>query len=343
LCVPSWHPGASFTPMFRVALLTVLLLAVVPTTSQAYWELSSTDDPLIYAPKQRAEDNYTIKVCPPGGSTCDLVADFVEPTYEPGETPAGTFFEVWNNGTLVERSPEWQGRVRNTALPTLSGTVVVGGEVTQVGGTWSGGWANDRSDFVLMVCVTPQGNACIGLPAAAQCRPCLENPTKALVSAAGPVGIPPVLAGRYLLAVEYRSSIDFRGRGIPVVAAPAQWNTQAAFNLQPSGSRRVVSAPVGPITVAAPQGPVNVAAPTVTLREKALRAKGKLSLGRITCAAEACKVSLKVSGGGKKAAVTTFLAKRGATAITTPVRRGKLTVRVHVDGKLLANGKVTAR
>jgi hypothetical protein len=51
---------------------------------------------------------------------------------------------------------------------------------------------------------------------------------------------------------------------------------------------------------------------------------------------------VKVSGGGRKARTTTFTVA-GRKAITTPVRRGKLTVRVHVDGKLAANGRVSAR
>jgi len=77
------------------------------------------------------------------------------------------------------------------------------------------------------------------------------------------------------------------------------------------------------------------APPTVTLRARALRGNGRISVGRVTCAAP-CKVAVKVSGGGEKAYTTTFVAN-GTKAITAPVRRGKLTVRVHVDGKLLAS------
>jgi hypothetical protein len=329
--------------LVRLTLLaSVLVAAVAPASAQAYWELSPTDDPLIFAPIQVPGDDYTLKVCAPGGAACELVDEFTGPEYEPGETPAGTFFELWNNGVLEERSPEWKGRVTNTAPPTISGSVAVGGEVAPVGGTWSGGWANDRSTLSLVACMTPQGNACIGVPAADQCRPCVENPMRAQSSGEGPAAIPPALGGRYLLATESRWSVDVRGRGIPGIAASPLWAMQTAFNLRPASSRRAVSAPVGPIVVRVPAVNQPPVAPTVTLRARALRSKGKLRVGRITCATS-CTVSVKVSGGGKKASTTTFVAKPGVTAITTAVRRGKLTVRVHVDGKLLANAKVATR
>ena len=53
----------------------------------------------------------------------------------------------------------------------------------------------------------------------------------------------------------------------------------------------------------------------------------------MTCA-EPCKVAVKVSGGGKKAYTTTFVAI-GTKAITAPARRGKLDRPRPVDGKRL--------
>jgi hypothetical protein len=85
-----------------------------------------------------------------------------------------------------------------------------------------------------------------------------------------------------------------------------------------------------------------VTAPVVKLRSRALRSKGRISVGRVTCQFR-CKVAAKVSGGGKRAYTTTFVADSRGKAITAPARRGKLTVRVHVDGKLLANATVRAR
>jgi hypothetical protein len=84
--------------------------------------------------------------------------------------------------------------------------------------------------------------------------------------------------------------------------------------------------------------PPVLARPVVTLRTRALRSKGRISVGRVTCEAP-CKVAVNVSGGGKKAYRTTFVA-HGTKAITVPARRGKLTVRVHVDGKLLASATI---
>jgi hypothetical protein len=92
------------------------------------------------------------------------------------------------------------------------------------------------------------------------------------------------------------------------------------------------SAPVGPIV----REPVP---PTATLRSRALRRNHQLSLGRVTCP-QRCTVKLTVSGGGK--AYRRTLSATGLTALTAPYRHGKLTVRVEVDGKLLATGKVRA-
>ena len=56
----------------------------------------------------------------------------------------------------------------------------------------------------------------------------------------------------------------------------------------------------------------------------------------------ACKVELKVAGGGRRA-ITRTLTVKGAKALKVPARHGRLHVRVAVDGKELASGKSVAR
>jgi hypothetical protein len=331
----------------RVALLTVALFAaVVPTTAQAYWDLSPTGDPLIFAWSVTDAD-YAVAVCAPGASACTPVAGWTGGEYAPGETVPGTTFELTLDGVLAERSPVWQGRVQNTAPPTLSGTGFAGGEVAPVGGTWSGGWGDEVSSFGLAACATPQATGCVPLPAASACRPCIADPPQNTLPTSyyeGRGAVPPALTGRYLFATEFRLARDQRGRSLPVAALPP-WSLRSVYDLQPARLRHSVSAPIGigPAPVAPPSIAPPPAAPTVTLRERALRSKGRISVGRIACAAASCKVAVKVSGGGKKAYTKTFTAKKGVTAIIVPARRGKLTVRVHVDGNLITTGKVTAR
>jgi hypothetical protein len=96
-----------------------------------------------------------------------------------------------------------------------------------------------------------------------------------------------------------------------------------------------VSAPVGPLGL-----PAAVASPSVKLRKRALHAKGRMSLGQVTCA-QRCTVQVKVSGGGRKAKTTTFTLT-GSRALRVATRHGRLAVRVRVDGKLAATGRVRA-
>ena len=79
-------------------------------------------------------------------------------------------------------------------------------------------------------------------------------------------------------------------------------------------------------------------APTASLRRTALRRKGRLVIGRVTCETR-CAVRVEVTGGGRRA-FQRSLSVRGTQSLTMPARRGRLSVRVTVDGKLLATGRV---
>ncbi|MDA0181826.1 hypothetical protein OJ997_16100 [Solirubrobacter phytolaccae] len=332
--------------MLRVALLAAAVAALlVPAAAQAHWDLASDGNPKVRLDYLTTPGHpYEVFACPADGGPCTFAATGPA-DYEPGDTPAGTTFELRRDGAVLERSPTWRGQVQRTAPPTITGRLFATGDALAVDGTWTGGWLDDLSAQVLSACLTPEGTGCLYLPQIQGCPvPCVDVTPGTAISYGGVAGIPAAFAGRYLFVTEQRVPKDRRGLPMPV---PLLWGTTYPHDLSAPSALRAVSAPVGPLGTpvtgvlldkVAPPLP----APTVTLRQRALRAKGKLSLGRITCAAP-CKVAVKVSGGGKKAFTTTFLAKAGTTAITAPVRRGNLTVRVHADGKLITSGKVTAR
>jgi hypothetical protein len=102
------------------------------------------------------------------------------------------------------------------------------------------------------------------------------------------------------------------------------------------------SATVGPVAPAVTPGPAPVAAsriaPSASLRARPRREHGRLTVGTVTCA-DRCIVSLKVSGGGHRA-YRTSLPVQGTQRLTMPVRRGALSIRVVVDGKLVTTGRV---
>ena len=334
--------------MFRVALLTALVLAVVPAAAQAHWELTEDGQPRVTT-NRAAPEEFELSVCPPDGSACTPVTWTQDPVhvakYEPGETPVGTTFLITRpRDGFSERSRAWQGRMVVTKLPSISGSAATTNHVAPIAATWTGGWGNESSRTSLVACASPQATGCMYLPPASHCPvPCTATPEQNVVEVSGtnPAALPPVLAGHHLFAVESRWPVDRRGWPV-AVSVPLLWNLGGRFDVPRNGEWGIsyaVSAPltIGPTIIEPVPRPVT----TAKLRERALRSKGKLTLGQISCT-PACRVSVKVSGGGRKAATTTFTV-RGTQKITTPVRHGKLTVRVHVDGKLLANGKVVAR
>jgi hypothetical protein len=152
-----------------------------------------------------------------------------------------------------------------------------------------------------------------------------------LISYSGSVALEPRWAGWYLFAQESRYSGS--SMGIPsLVPLPTPVTLRRSATVS-------ASAPLGPVCCVA--APVVKKAPTASVRARALRRKGRLHVGRVTCETR-CSVQLKVSGG-KRRAVYRTLRVTGAKALTVPVRHGKLKVRVIVDGTLVTSGPTTAR
>jgi hypothetical protein len=289
-----------------VALLTLLVAAPAASASAVSGAgFDEAGDPSVWT-YVNPQSPKTYRVCPPSAACTELIT--TDMVLKPGTTEPGTRFEVSVAGeTYVDAV--WQGRLINVAPAALVGQPVIGSPVSVQPGSWTGGWAPPRTDGRPVICGTAQGTDC------------------------------KVLEPGTMLGAEHA------GRFLFAMSSGDGWSGELSTFDVKSHFTKAYAGPYGPVVAAVspPPPPVAVPAPTVKLRERAVRSKGRISVGRITCAAVTCKVAVKVSGGGRKAYNTTFVAKKGVTAITAPVRRGKLTVRVHVDGKLITSGKVTAR
>lgn len=222
----------------------------------------------------------------------------------------GDAVEVRYERGHTRRTPAWRGTPWVERAPSLSGAPAVGqivratrGEWAESGWAWGwpGGWKNDASTFIV-ACRTADGKDCIRITD--------SYPLSVKLDAAW--------AGRYLFATTH---IYF-------------WN--GVVGLQFAGAPHPIGdLSSGPLVArSAPLGPVAIS--TASVRHRALRVNGGLSVGRVTCPTR-CKVKLTVSGGGKTTRRT--FSVKGTKALTIPRRYGTLKVKIVVDGKTLAGGR----
>ncbi len=148
-------------------------------------------------------------------------------------------------------------------------------------------------------------------------------------------------AGWYLFATHYRwwtddsLAVDYAARFPKEFAAAGAIDGLSATS---PAAGPVCCVPAAP-TISAPVRP---AAPTAEIRSRARRSKSRLVVGAVTCA-QRCVVGLSVRGGHRATIRRSFTAAPGQTSLTVPLRRGRLSVRVAVDGKLVAAGATVAR
>jgi hypothetical protein len=329
--------------VFATAAL-VLGIAAAPAHASAPYAIWNTDgngDPSLVAADSGAI--VTLSECVDGGSTCTPVADqsaadgYANAT--PGETPAGAVFKATfayaGQPAVTWSSPIWKGRLSVTSPPTLTLTApIVGGNAVPQAGSATGGWDGSLISVTgVQACTLPTGGNCW---------------TITYSGSSGPIDFRWV--GYYFAALGSWGSISVLGNPpMPAMGAlgPLPWGpypwAQPAPILPPVQSRSTF---VGPIAAAEPASEVSTspvtrpAPPTASIRARALRGKGQLSVARVTCATK-CTVELTVSGGGKT--IRRTLSVTGARALTIAPRHGKLKVKVVVDGKTLASGVSRAR
>lgn len=264
-------------------------------------------------------DGTTVEVfrCP-GNGACDPqpLGWLTDRAVDVSAAAPGDGFEVRlsEDGTVVatQRTPGWFGPPARVSGPGLAGTPVVGATLSPVWSEWSGGWGAPRRSVStsLMFCRTPAGTGCT------------------FVSYGDPVVAPQTYAGFYAFTESRTVHTGFGGAPVAVSLAVPPF---PVANVTPGPT---VAGPFGPIAEAPkPQ-------PAASIRAKALRANGRLSVGRVMCP-ERCTVKLTVSGGGKT--VHRTLTATGLRALTIPHRHGRLKVSVVVNGNKLASGQSVAR
>jgi hypothetical protein len=276
--------------------------------------------------------------CEAGGSLCEPLAvtrypwDGGSERYagaNPGETAPGTVFEavVERAGETVRlRTPVWNGTMTTTP-PALSGSPTVGATVRTVPGVLSGGWDVENTLATgISACVDVARSRC------EQVAGPRTGPAEAVIEARW--------AGWYLFASQLAGSGNNQVTYIPEEPGPYMLGEPVVSQSDPLGP--VCCAPARTPSVVPLLPPAaTTKPPSASIRARALRHKGRLIVGRVTCATR-CRVEVRVSGGDRRGVRHAFSA-RGTNAVRVPVRRGRLTVRIFVDGKLLASGRSTYR
>lgn len=280
--------------------------------------VDESGDPRLWAGPGSDEVPVSWRAC--AGSNCVELPPTTA-VLRPGPTPSATHFEFtftprWGGPPIKRTSPTWLGRQAPIDPPALVGNPVVGEAVSARAGTFSGGWAAVGIGAGVWHCATAAGEHCQGL----------TGTTGALIGADH--------VGKYLFVMS--------GRSGPYDTVPPLF-----VDIEPPVAYRSVAGPYGPISA-----PPALAAPVVqpapvpaaprssaTLRSRALRQRGRLVIGRVRCEAR-CKVNLRVSDGRRT--VKRSFTTQGSTAlrVAKPLRRGRLTVTVAIDGKPVASGSV---
>jgi hypothetical protein len=195
---------------------------------------------------------------------------------------AGTVLRVKDGVGARGLSPEWKGRLKQVAPPSVAGPIEANRFVSPVPGEWSGGWAGEGAQMQLSACATPTGEECISLTSLHYVRPC---------PASSSFAIEPQFAGRFLRVADNQP-----GAG-PIV--------EPAFGvLYPSGEeawaqRRATSVAIVGQIAASTGGPIGECGPPPSPRAR-LSAEGD---ARVECPA-GCVVSLRASHQGRKVSLT---------------------------------------
>ena len=284
------------------------LLAFVPAAHASpvapFVAADANGDPVLYSWINAASQPVTWRQCTVGGAC--VVRVETGHALSPGPTSPDTYFEStieWTHGSSdTWTSPVWDGRYVDISPPTLSGSFVVGTTVAVEPGASAGGWAGLTSTRLLS-CKAADGLECdllrTGEPLSAE------------------------HLGRHLFVTRSHAGHHY----FPYYSA----GVGAERTSGPYGPVTGPPTPAARIAPALQTGPPASAKPvSVSLRTRALRRNGRLELGRVTCV-ESCSVRLTVNGRSRTFRMT------GTRTLTTPVRKGRLKVRVAVDGKRLAS------
>lgn len=211
---------------------------------------------------------------------------------------------------------------------------VVGRPVRLTPGTWSGGWdaapefyAAQATGQWLTVCREPSGTDCAVLGDSS-------------------VELAQRWAGWYLFVDETRWFHGVWGSTLfpsplTISVTPLPYRIPRLWTL---GANQTRSAPVQ-VCCVLPAPAVDTlqarpASPAASVRPRAQRRKGRLHVARVACAVR-CAVRLTVTSA--TGTVAHSFAVQGARSLSIRPRAGLLSVRVSVDGKVLARGRSRSR
>jgi hypothetical protein len=323
--VSLWSAGA----------LAALAFAAPAHADDKVWEagVTSAGGPRLAVVDIDSADSVQVFRCP-NGADCEPLpfagvgSVFGRPvdlsTAAPGDVFEARFTQ---SGSVVQtdRTPPWLGTYVVTRRPAVIGKLAEGAVVTGDAGTWSGGWDRpwrQEASSRIVACQRPDGIDCV------EFSPFYPN-----------VLLTSRQAGWYVFAISQIGSGHANDNTVTDYAYPPYPNPIAPIGVV--AGTRAVSAAFGPVAAAPTPTPTPAPRPTASIRAKALRAKGQLSVARVTCPTS-CTVNLTVSSAGRKTLHRT-LRVTGTKALTIPPRHGKLKVRIVVGGKTLASGNSRAR
>lgn len=265
--------------------------------------------------------------CAPGCETPLGTSDAGDGVAVPADTAPGEVFYVSRTDRLFATTVPWQGPLKATAAPVLTGEARVGAAVTAAPGSWSGGFGREQSWLQLQACRDAAGSGCVNI----------GGGYSGGVTCDASATIPQRFTGWYLRAAEQRiSSIVAR-----TLALPLSPETETA--IQPSAvtsfSTAIGPIAAGPRPVGKPCTPPPARAAEVRIRARAGREQGELTVARVRCA-ETCGVTAELSRGARSATVelTAPFGRWTRVALSPRVARrlgaGRLSLRVEVrDGR----------
>jgi hypothetical protein len=237
-----------------------------------------------------------------------------------GGAVAGTVFRVTNGEGESSVSPEWRGRVKTLAPPSVAGGIAANEFVSPIPGLWSGGWQGEGAEMQLAACVTEAGEQCVSITSPHFIRQgCAFSAS---------FSIDPRFAGMYLRVADRQSGGPHLEAGYAVFSPSGEnWGQITAATNPPTGEC----------------GPPPPATATISAA----------GVARVECAG-GCEVELKGTREGQSQLLTrriptqTLLSPGPALEVSLPreslarLGAGKVRLTVDVDGMSAARRTVVS-
>jgi hypothetical protein len=247
-----------------------------------------------------------------------------------GNTYIGTVFRVKDTDEGLGISPEWKGRLKQVAPPSIDGVIEANQFVTPVPGEWSGGWAGEGSQMQLSACATRTGEECTALTSLHYVRGCPW-------SASFPID--PSFAARYLRVADHQP-------GAGPIVEPA-YGVSTPYGAEVWGRTRSTSvAVVGQIAAATGGAVGNCGPPPVPTAT--ISAEG---VARVKCGG-GCTATLTGSRKGRRRHITRQIPQQDllrpeapremslSRSLLSELGAGGVRMTVEVGGRRLAQGTI---